>query len=29
MDKEHLRITARERQGLLEQDRKGANERVR
>jgi len=29
MDKEHLRITARERQALLEQYRKGANERVR
>ena len=29
MDREHLRITARERQALLEQYRKGANERVR
>jgi hypothetical protein len=29
MDGEHLRITARERQALLEQYRKGANERVR
>jgi putative transposase len=29
MDKEHLRITARERQALLEQYRKGAHERVR
>jgi putative transposase len=29
MDREHLRITARERQALLEQYRKGATERVR
>jgi putative transposase len=29
MDGEHLRITARERQALLEQYRKGVNERVR
>lgn len=29
MDREHLRITKRERQALLEQYRKGANERVR
>ncbi len=29
MDGEHLRITARERQALLEQYRKGAHERVR
>jgi hypothetical protein len=29
MDKEHRRITARERQALLEQYRKGANARVR
>jgi len=29
MDGEHLRISKRERQALLEQYRKGANERVR
>jgi putative transposase len=29
MDEEHLRITPRERQALMAQDRKGANERVR
>ena len=29
MDREQLRITARERQALLEQYRKGAHERVR
>ena len=29
MDKEHLRITARERQALVEQYRKGASCRVR
>lgn len=29
MDREHLRITKRERQALLDQYRKGANERVR
>jgi len=29
MDEEHLRITARERQALVEQYRKGANCRVR